>query len=164
MRARSAFRGAIAAFAALNLVSCGDDSTSPPPTPEQPAFPADYLTSFTEVRNLRASSGHDGSNINTQAIRVHCTPSSADEYANAIYPLPAGTTLVKTQYADPAGTVVIGYTVMVKQPAGTAATLGDWFWQDVASDRTVLTTPQNECFECHSTNGDCSVDLTCTLP
>ncbi len=165
MTLRSAIHRAIAALLAANLVSCGgDDSSSPPPPPEDPVFPADYLTTYTEVRNLRPSNFHDGSQPNTQAIRVHCNPASADEYANAIYPLPEGTVLVKTQYADPAGTVVVGFTAMLKRAPGGAPGLGDWFWQESNASRTVITSSEQECFDCHSSNSDCTADLTCTLP
>jgi hypothetical protein len=148
----------------VHLISCGgDDTTSPPP--EEPAFPADYLQTYTEVRNLRSSNNHDGSNINTASITVHCSPGAADEYVNGTYPLPEGCVLVKTQYGDPSGTFVTGYAVMVKGAPGSAPALGDWHWQEVDANRSVVqSVDMQNCFDCHSTNSDCSEDFTCTLP
>jgi hypothetical protein len=160
----SAWRRGVPALLAGLLVSCGgDDGTSPPP--EDPLFPADYLTTYVEVRNLRTSNNHDGSNLATAAIRVHCSPDAADEYVNGAYPLPEGCVLVKTAYADPTGTVVSGYTVMQKRAPGTAPASRDWYWQETDRDRRVIRSGQlSTCINCHTSNPDCSVDLTCTLP
>jgi hypothetical protein len=146
------------------LVSCGGDDTVSPP-PEEPLFPSDYLQTYTEVRDLRSSNNHDGSNLDTAAIRVHCNPEGASAYVNAIYPLPEGTVLVKTQYADPGGSVVSGYTVMHKRAPGTAPSSRDWYWQELSSSRTVVQSGQiSTCINCHTTNPDCTEELTCTLP
>jgi len=146
------------------LVSCGgDDTTSPPP--EEPLFPADYLTTYTEVRNLRLSNNHDGSQLNVAAVRVHCSPEAADQYTNAIYPLPQGSVVVKTEYSDISGSAVTGYTVMVKGPPGTAPGSRDWIWQEADQNRNVTQTGQiSACIDCHTTNSDCTEELFCTFP
>jgi hypothetical protein len=166
VRLGSSVRAGSAVFFALLAISCGgdDDTTSPPP--EDPLFPADYLTTYTEVRNLRLSNNHDGSNPDVESIRVHASPEGASAYTNGIYPLPEGTVLVKTQYADAFGSVITGYTVMKKGPAGTAPASRDWIWQEIDRDRVVI---QNAgqiqtCIECHDTNTDCTEEFTCTLP
>ncbi len=166
MRFGSAIHRAAPALLAGLLVSCGgDDGTSPPPA-EDPLFPADYLQTYTEVRNLRTSSNHDGSNLDVAAIRVHCSPgAAADAYVNGVYPLPEGCVLVKTEYADPIGSTVVGYTVMQKRAPGTAPFSGNWYWQEADRDRKVIQSGQIEtCIACHTTNSDCSEDFTCTLP
>ena len=153
-----------AALLGALLTSCSDDDTTGPP-PEEPLFPADYLTSFTEVRDIRLSNNHDGSAANVNAVRVHCSPEAADEYTNEIYPLPLGSIVVKTEYADLTGSVIRGYTVMMKGPAGTAPASRDWIWQEVDADRRVLQTGQlSTCIQCHTTNSDCTEELFCTLP
>lgn len=147
------------------LVSCGgDDAVSP--LPEDPVFPSDYLQTYTEVRNLRSSNNHDGSNLATASVRVHCSPdAAADAYVNGNFPLPEGCILVKTQYSDPAGSVVTGFTVMQKRAPGTAPSSGDWFWQETDKDRKVLQSGQvTACIDCHTSNPDCTQDFTCALP
>jgi hypothetical protein len=151
------------------LVSCGgDDGTSP--TPEEPAFTEDYLTTYTEVRDLRSSNNHDGSLSNVGSIRVHASPAAAaTAYTNLSFPLPEGTTLVKTQYADPAGNTLTGYTVMQKR-TGFAPGSGDWYWQTVDANRNVVESGAiAECINCHVTDTDCGsspvmLDYTRTCP
>ena len=153
-----------AALLGALLVSCSDDDTTSPP-PEEPIFPADYLTSFTEVRNLRLSNNHDGSAANVGAVRVHCSPEAADDYTTQNYPLPLGSIVVKTEYSDISASVIRGYTVMLKGPAGTASGSRDWIWQEVDAGRNVLQTGQiSTCIQCHTTNSDCTDELFCTLP
>ena len=163
MRFGSILRRGFPALLGISLVSCGDDTSSPPP--QDPLFPEDYLTSFVEVRNLRPSNNHDGSAFGVASVRVHCSPEAADDYATQNYPLPLGAIVVKTEYTDLTGAVVAGYTVMMKGPPGTASASRDWIWQEVDQDRKVLQTGQlSTCITCHSTNSDCTEELFCTLP
>jgi hypothetical protein len=146
-------------FAALVGACGGDEGTNPPPPAEDPVFPANYAQAYTEVRNLRFSSEHDG-----HYIRVHCSPGSATEYTAGTYPLPEGTVLVKSLYNDPAGTVLDGFAVMQKRAPGTAPSTGDWYWQSVDATRNVVQSGQiTACISCHTgcTNNR---DLTCTDP
>lgn len=153
-----------AALAAGLLVSCGDDDGVSAP-PQEPLFPEDYLTSFVEVRNLRPSNNHDGSAFGVASVRVHCSPEAADDYTTQTYPMPLGAVVVKTEYTDLTGSVIAGYTVMMKGPPGTAGASRDWIWQELDSNRVVVQTGQiATCIQCHSTNSDCTEELFCTLP
>ncbi|MGQ0720504.1 MAG: cytochrome P460 family protein [Candidatus Eiseniibacteriota bacterium] len=169
MTSASPFRRAVPVLLAVVLTSCGDDEGTDP-TPEEAAFPTDYMTTYTEVRDLRLSNNHDGSFSNVGAIRVHAAPAAAaTAYTNLSFPLPDGTTLVKTQYADPAGNTLTGFTVMQKR-AGFAPGSGDWYWQTVDADRNVVESGAvAECITCHVADTDCGaspvmLDYTRTCP
>lgn len=64
---------------------------------------------------------------------------------------PAGTVLVKEQYADAEGKVLNGHTLMWKRP-GYDAEHGDWYW--IAFNGEGETTVHNGmapyCFNCHA--------------
>jgi hypothetical protein len=160
-------QGTLPALLAGVLISCGgDDGTSP--TPEDPVFASDYLTTYTEVRALRTSNNHDGSASGVGAVRVHCNSSAAaTAYVNRTYPLPDGCVLVKTEYADPGGTTLVGYTAMEKR-AGFAPATGDWYWQQIDKDRKVIQSGAiAACISCHATDTDCiptQGDYTRTCP
>jgi len=79
--------------------------------------------------------------------------------------MPLGAIIVKTEYTDLTGSVIAGYTVMMKGPPGTASASRDWIWQELDANRSVQQTGQiNTCIQCHTTNSDCTEELFCTLP
>lgn len=133
--------------AALLLVAaaCSDDSTMP--DAEVSLVPADY-SAFQEVRNCRASADHL-----LMRIRILTDPSVTDAYLNLTGPFPEGSIILKEE-RDPADTTCSGpiesWTIMVKQPAGTAPKTLDYRWQRVrASDNMVITEDEGRCASCH---------------
>jgi hypothetical protein len=141
------------------FVSCdGDNGTTTPPVEDEPAFPEDYQSAYTLVRDCRTSTTHPSN------VTVHASPEAADDYMNGNYPLAEGSILVKTIHADLDCMTVDGYVVMQKGPPGTAPDSGDWIWQEVDENRKVLQSGTLQaCISCHRscTNGR---DFTCTDP
>lgn len=134
--------------------ACGDDGGTP-------VFPADYTTTYTEVRNCRSSSDHD-----LHRIRVLADPAALDPYRLRTSAFPVGSVVLKAEYdfADTscAGPIIM-WTAMQKQ--ATPEDLG-WVWQRVKADRSVETENDRLCIQCHT---DCGVapdgyDGTCTMP
>lgn len=142
---------------AVALSGCGDEGTAPAPAGEDPVFPADYQQSFTMVRDCRFSIPHPST------ITVHANATGAADYEAENYPLPEGTVLVKTLYADPACTAISGWVVMEKREAGFSPSAGDWFWQEVNGDGSVADSGViQSCIGCHAACAD--RDWTCTEP
>lgn len=156
-RERRAF--GLGAPALLLALGCGDDKTTDPPPAATPYFPSDYLATYSLVRDCRFSVEHDGF-----FIAVHCNPSAAPAYQSGVYPFVEGTVIVKTLYNNDDCTGVAGYAVMKKGAPGSAPSTGDWSWQDVGADRSVLQEGSIQaCISCHTgcTEGR---DFTCTNP
>ncbi len=141
------------AYLLLVVGACADD-----PTPE---FPADYATTYTEVRNCRSSSDHD-----LHRIRVLAAPEAIGAYTTRMTPFPVDSIVLKAEYdfgdTDCTGPV-IEWTVM--QKLGTPEDLG-WVWQRVAADRSVTTQNDSLCITCHTSCGVApdGYDGTCTMP
>src|SRR4051794_38688905 len=106
------------------LAACGSDGNS-----EQVLFPADYATTYQQVRNCRHSIDHD-----LQTIRVLASPDAVTPYMGRAAPFPVGSIVIKEQY-DADDTTCAGpilqWTVMQKLPAGTDTDNLDWEWQRV---------------------------------
>lgn len=154
---RHRFGGRVArALAFLPMAGCGGNGGTAPPA-EEPAFPADYAQSYTMVRDCRFSIPHPST------ITVHCSPEAADAYTTGTYPLPEGSVIVKTVYNDPGCSSIRSWSVMQKREANFAPAFGDWYWQEVNSDRVVTTSGVvQSCVGCHSMCTD--RDWTCTDP
>jgi hypothetical protein len=130
------------ASAALVLVAaCGGDP--------EPLLPADYATTFVEVRDCRRSSDHD-----LRQIRIVADPAAAAVYGARTGDFAPGALLVKEEYdfadGDCAGPI-LQWTVMQRDAAATAA-LG-WQWQRIDPDRTVVTENDSRCINCHTSCG-----------
>ncbi|NNE42967.1 MAG: hypothetical protein HKN12_02050 [Gemmatimonadetes bacterium] len=142
------------------VAACGDEGSTmpdPDPDPVDPVFPSDFATSFTEVRDFRSGVPHPS------FLRVYANSVGAADYTAGNYPLPEGTVLVKEIYNDPAGSDVFGWVVMQKREAGFSSGSGDWYWQEVDSDRTVLDDGSiTNCIGCH--NACTSTDWVCAEP
>lgn len=144
-------------------VACGDSGST---TPEaEPWYPADYMSSYTEVLGCRnPSTEHQ-----LRAIRVHVRPSEAGLYIDsrdstgAVFP--EGTVIIKTEYLDDnCASSPIRRAVMRKRHASSSADISDWEWQVVDnSDRVVEEGQLNDCSSCHTTNTHCGPerDYTC---
>ncbi len=150
---------AVTLAGAVALAGCGGDEGGPQPPGPDPFFPADFLTTYTQVRDCRFSVEHD-----LHSIQVYINPEAAKAYTDSIYPFAAGTICVKPEYTDPQCSQIAAYAVMRKGPPGTAPDGGDWEWQIVGADLKVVRSAQTEgCVDCHAlcTNGR---DFTCTDP
>lgn len=126
------------------LVACSSSS-------ETPDFPADYKSSYTEVRNCRLSIDHDG-----EYVRVLASPSALAPYMNRTDPFPDGAVVVKEQYARTDSTcsgAIQDYSVMMRVENGTAPLLPQWDWQHVDANRNVLSEDIKRCTSCHA---DCA--------
>ena len=126
----------------------------------QPVFADDYLETFIEVRDCRFSSSHPG------MVRVLVNHIGADAYLNKPNPLPAGTIVIKEIFD---GTTCDDYSelgkwaVMRKEAAGFDSLHGNWIWQELLSDRSVLTDSKMNCIGCHRRDECVSRDYMCTV-
>ncbi|MBK8271292.1 MAG: cytochrome P460 family protein [Planctomycetes bacterium] len=126
-----------------------------------PIVPADYRTTFTEVRNCRFSIEHDGVQIRVWANDIAMAAYLAEEN-----PLPVGSIIVKEEFAggtcdDDSELNIL--SVMRKEAAGFDNEDKDWHFQEVnPTSRVVITNTKTDCIECH--RNDCSArDYMCTV-
>lgn len=145
-------------FLGFAVASCGDGGDGgTTPEPEDPLFPENFASSYTEVRDFRSGVPHPS------FLRVYANSVGAADYTAGNYPLPEGSILVKEIYGDPAGSSIFGWVVMQKREPGFATSTGDWYWQEVDNDRTVLDSGViQSCTGCHS--ACTSNDWLCTDP
>lgn len=148
------------ALFAVTLVAALSSSCSEAAPPVEPAFPDDYRTSYTMVRDCRRSIEHD-----LVFVRVWADPTAAETYLSRDGSLPDGSVIVKEEFDDEGCTDLIGFTVMQRQQ-GFAPASGDWRWQEVTADRTVVTDGvRAECFLCHEAcEPPEGFDWTCAVP
>jgi hypothetical protein len=139
------------AIACVLMAGCGDD----------PVFPADYSSSFVEVRNCRSSSDHE-----FHRVRVLADPAALPVYQARDVPFPLDAIVLKEEYGfgdDTCSGPIVQWTVM-QQVAGSAN--GGWKWQRVDVDRGVVSEDDHRCVNCHA---NCGVppegyDGTCAVP
>jgi hypothetical protein len=149
-----------AAFTAALLAACSDESQ-----PEEPAaaFPEDYASSYTELRDCRKSGDHDLS-----FVRILADARATAPYANRAEAFPDGAVVLKEEYEfddDTCSGEILRWTVMVKASAATER-LG-WNWQHVGPDRSVVEQNGSRCQTCHADCGPSSAfgyDYTCAEP
>ncbi len=159
----------VVASVALSLVvlagGCGPDET-PAATS---LVPTDYARRFPEVRGCRNTIEHASSygpgTPSISNIRVVASPEAMANYRVEGRTLPAGSLVIKEEFADSSCSTVIGWTVMRKEP-GYDTAHGDWHWQRVrASDRAVLEDGRvSRCISCHNRTECTSRDWMCTEP
>jgi hypothetical protein len=145
--------GSFIAALSLGLVSaafpmgCASDDEPAP----APLFPADYASSYVQVRDCRLSSEHDLS-----PIRVLSDPATAADYQSRMDGFAEGAVVVKEEYdfSDPDCTGDIQrWTVMVREPEGSSPDTLGWHWQKVDAARNVVTDNEARCVNCHTTCG-----------
>jgi hypothetical protein len=150
----------LAIFGVL-LTACPDDGDDGGPEPD---FPADYASSYTEVRNCRPSGDHDLNNI-----RILADPNALDPYQNRVEPFPVDAVVLKEEY-DFGDLTCSGpikqWTVMRKLEAGSSPDTLDWAWQRVDLQRRVVDEDKPLCIGCHQ---GCGVppegyEGTCAIP
>ncbi|HEY0251574.1 MAG TPA: cytochrome P460 family protein [Kofleriaceae bacterium] len=128
----------------IALVACGSSNGTPD-------FPADYATTYMEVRDCRPSIDHDGENV-----RVMASPTALAPYTNRTDPFPDGAIIVKEQYARTDSTcsgAIQDYSVMMRVENGDAPLLPQWDWQHVDANRGVISEDIKRCTSCHA---DCA--------
>jgi hypothetical protein len=125
-----------------------------------PIFPADYHSTFTEVRDCRFSISHDGASIRVFANEIATRP-----YLDGDDPLPVGSILVKEEYDGSAceeDGEIVRWRAMRKEEPGFDDEDGDWHWQWVASGGTVRFDDKSTCIGCHSAPVCLARDYMCT--
>jgi hypothetical protein len=127
----------------------------------EPIFPADYRTTFSEVRNCRDSIEHGG-----VAVRVYVNAIGAEAYLAEENPLPVGTIVVKEEFdgVDCSNDDELAiWSVMAKQEEGFDPEAADWRYQEAASpSRNVTINSKTTCIECHSAEECLLRDYMCT--
>ena len=113
-------------------------------------FPAHFAQSYAPVRDCRLSNAHD-----MHFITVVANSAAADAYREGLYPLPAGSILIKTLHDDPDCTTPVGYVAMRRDD--------EWVWQHTAADLSDRTTGAlQSCITCHQRCA--GRDFTCSDP
>jgi hypothetical protein len=124
--------------------------------------PGDYASRFVRVRNCRGTIEHAGTAVSF--ITVYVNPESALQYQANANPLPANTIVVKEEHDDPACNELTAWSVMKKEP-GYDSAHGDWYWQRVMSNGSVVEDGQVErCINCHEHPECLARDWMCTEP
>lgn len=155
-------RACISALLVLGLTGCPGDDVADDGGVE-PDFPAEYASTYVEVRDCRPSGDHD---LNT--IRILANPSALAPYQDRLEPFPVGAVVLKEEYdfGDDCSGPIKQWTVMRKLEAGSAAETLDWHWQRVGADRQVLDENKPVCIGCHQACGTApdGHDWTCAMP
>jgi hypothetical protein len=129
----------------------------------EPVFPADFQSTYQEVRDCRRSGDHD-----LNYIRVLTAPEATDAYQYREVPFPVGAVVLKAEYADEGCSDLTGFTAMRKEPVGSAPAAGDWLWQRVSAKREVREEgAPTRCVSCHrpcQTSSAGGYDWTCAEP
>lgn len=127
--------------------------------PPAPIFPANYAQTFIEVRDCRLSTEHEG-----YYIRVLTDPGAAQAYRDLAPSLPHGTVVVKEEYTRPdcRSDALARWSAMRKQSPGFDADAGDWQWQRVARNGTIVAEGKATCVGCHNRPECRARDFMCT--
>lgn len=142
------------------LSACGTDGASGDPA----LFPADYASTYQEVRDCRFSLEHD-----LIRVRVLASPEALTPYTGRAAPFPTGAIVLKEQY-DESDTTCAGpiksFTVMQKLDVGSSPDTLDWEWQEVDAKLHSTGTDIKRCTNCHTDCGKApdGYDGTCTMP
>lgn len=133
--------------AALAVPGCADDAPSGP----EPSFPADYLATYTEVRDCRNSIEHELSRV-----RVLADTAALGPYQGRDADFPVGSVVLKVEH-DGSDTDCSGepvrWTVMTRLAAGSSPETLDWYWQEVSASRRVTSENEARCVGCHTSCG-----------
>lgn len=128
--------------------------------PIEPIFPANYRDSYVVVRDCRLSIEHGA-----VMIRVWADPTSAQAYLEEANPLPVGAVIVKEEFEGvdcDSDAELLRWRPMRKEPPGFDPEHGDWAWQWVNRDRTVLLNDKTTCIGCHLDAECVARDYMCT--
>jgi hypothetical protein len=138
-------------------------SCQPEEAPEMtaaPLLPVAYPARFATVRDCRSSGDHALAHI---LIKVEA--GLEERYERGPFPLPAGTVIVKEEFADRDCTDLSGWTLMHKEAAGYDPQFGDWRWQRLDAARKVLEDGKiTRCASCHAAPSCRARDFACAEP
>ena len=128
------------------LFGCGSSDDSNPPL-----FPADYATTYQEVRNCRNSIEHD-----LVRVRILAAPDALTAYNGRLEEFPVGAVALKEEYDG--GDIncerdIMRWTVMRKLAPGSSPDTLDWEWQEVDEDRREVDVDIMRCTNCHTDCG-----------
>lgn len=146
------------------LSGCPGDDGNDDAGAVEPDFPADYESSYVEVRNCRPSGDHNLNNI-----RILADPAALEPYQGRVEPFPVGSVVLKEEFdfgdADCSGPIK-QWTVMRRLETGSSPDTLDWAWQRVDATRRVLGEDEPTCIGCHQGCGVApdGYDWTCALP
>lgn len=128
--------------------------------PVEPVFPANYRSTYTEVRNCRFSIEHGG-----LSIRVLANAIGLQSYLDNAELLPVGSVIVKEEYDGPdcVDADLVRWRVMRKEAPGFDPADSDWHWQWVEKDRSVLFNDKSTCIGCHIRPECRDRDYMCTI-
>lgn len=146
-----------AVLLAAALCACSDD-----PGGDTGVLPADYATTFTEVRDCRRSADHD-----LNFVRILADDAATGPYLQRDQQFPAGSIVVKEEHDiddDTCAGPPIGWTIMVSAPDETAK-LG-WTWHRLREDKTASEAGDARCISCHTSCGQPPDGFlgTCSIP
>jgi hypothetical protein len=154
-------RAVVLAFVLAGAAGCSDDDGgspvdgAPPDAAAEPLFPADYASTWTQVRDCRPSSSHD-----FHLIVIWADPDAAGPYLDRASPFPVGSVVLKEEF-DIGDTEcegdIVEWAVMKRLEAGSAAQELDWKWQELDENRQVTSEDDVRCWGCHD---DCDGDPT----
>jgi hypothetical protein len=157
---RAVFPTVGAALCALcALCACGSGDGN-----DTTLFPADYASSYFQVRPCRGSPDHDLNNV-----RILADPIAMPAYSKRDQPFATGAVVLKEEHEFSDDTCIApirGWTVMVKLAAGSSPATLDWHWQKVDADRNVVTDNEPRCYGCHTSCGvpPDGYQGTCSVP
>lgn len=139
----------------------GNDNTAGP----EPVFPANYRETYEVVRDCRCTVEHN--QLGASLIRVLASPDAVEAYLNDDV-IPEGGVIVKEEFTsgDCSDDSLLLWRVMRKEAEGFLPAAGDYSWQTVELDRTVVDTSPATCATsgCHGAE-ECVVrDWMCTAP
>ena len=123
-----------------------------------PIFPADYRSSYTEVRDCRNSIEHGGVSIRVLTNEVATRP-----YLDGANPLPEGSVVIKEEFDGPdcEDDELVRWRVMRKEEPGFEID-GDWSWQWVDRGGRVVFNDKATCIVCHQEAECLARDYMCT--
>ena len=132
----------------------GDDDDTTPVAPEPSLdgeVPADYESNYNLVTDARSlSESHQGMWVE---IFVNDTGMTVWDAGTGTFP--AGTIIVKENYADETAEDVMAWTIMEKVASGYDPDHNDWHWVKVTADGTVAANGiEDGCIGCHSAGDD----------
>ena len=148
----------LAGFAPVLSTACGDASAG---TIDEDAVLGEILAfdqgGFTKVNAAPVPSAHVAARVDiwvTAASAALYLQIDPPDYSTPVA-FPEGATIVKRHFADEAATMVDGFTVMHKGPAGYAPAANDWWWARVNEDGSIVVSGDGGgetqlCVDCHA--------------
>lgn len=111
-------------------------------------FPENWESTYTQVENCKKSAVHSGPYVAVWADAAGAPLYDGTDSARAA---DEGTIIVKPQYSDEGCTNLTAVTVMRKGKPGTAADKGDWEYQNLKGDGSIVEEGQvGYCVSCHT--------------